>query len=75
MTIIQLNDLLMAAIGISVTALSIKAYKYYKRAPLFDSYDLENDRLNNEKVQAANLAKREQKMEKEKARLNKRAQA
>lgn len=75
MTLMQFNDLFMFVIGTSVTALTVMAYKYYKRAPLFDSYDIENDITNDIVHQGKRLAKRDRKMAKEKARLNKRAQA
>ncbi|MCK8626690.1 hypothetical protein [Fructobacillus cardui] len=72
MTLMQFNDLLMLVIGTSVTTLSIMAYKYYKRAPLFDSYDIENDITNDIVHQGKRLAKRDLKRTK-KARLAERA--
>ncbi|CAK1226967.1 unnamed protein product [Fructobacillus cardui] len=72
MTLMQFNDLLMIVIGTSVTALSIMAYKYYKRAPLFDAYDIENDITNDIVHQGKRLAKRDLKRAK-KARLAERA--
>ncbi|CAK1243495.1 hypothetical protein [Fructobacillus cardui] len=72
MTLMQFNDLLMLVIGTSVTALSIMAYKYYKRAPLFDDYDIKNDITNDLAHQGKRLAKRDLKRAK-KARLAERA--
>ncbi|KMK53161.1 hypothetical protein FEFB_10890 [Fructobacillus sp. EFB-N1] len=72
MTLMQFNDLLMLVIGTSVTTLFIMAYKYYKRAPLFDSYDIENDITNDIVHQGKRLAKRDLKRTK-KARLAERA--
>lgn len=75
MTLMQFNDSLMTIIALVVVTLSCLAIKYYKRAPLFDSYDIENDITNDIVHQGKRLAKRDRKMAKEKARLNKRAQA
>lgn len=72
MTLIQLNDLLMVVIGTGVTTLSIMAYRYYKRAPLFDSSDVENDITHDFAHQGKRLAKRDLKRTK-KARLAERA--
>lgn len=75
MTLMQFNDLFMVVIGIGVTTLSIMAYKYYKRSPLFDECDLTNDHLNNECKKVGKLGLRDRNIEKQKARLKKRAKA
>ncbi|CAK1245316.1 unnamed protein product [Fructobacillus evanidus] len=72
MTLMQFNDALMTIIAVGVVILSCLAIKYYKRAPLFDDYDIKNDITNDLAHQGKRLAKRDLKRAK-KARLAERA--
>lgn len=73
MTLMQFNDALMTVIAVGVVTLSCMAIKYYKQAPLFDEYDIENDITNDIVHQGKRLAKRDLKRTK-KARYGKRAE-